>query len=70
MHSLSKRFGKFQAVDNLNISIYKDEIMCILGHNGAGKTTTINMLTGMLTPSSGDAEVLGYSLLADINDVR
>lgn len=48
MKGLTKTFGKFKAVDNLNLLIRKDEIMCLLGHNGAGKTTAINMLTGML----------------------
>ena len=48
MKGLTKTFGKFKAVDSLNLQIRKDEIMCLLGHNGAGKTTAINMLTGML----------------------
>lgn len=42
----------------------------MLGHNGAGKTTAINMLTGILEPSSGDANILGRSLISELNDVR
>lgn len=70
MKGLTKTFGKFKAVDNLNLQIRKDEIMCLLGHNGAGKTTAINMLTGMLQPTSGDAKILGNSLINDLTQVR
>lgn len=52
---LTKKFGKFTAVDHLTMSIKQNEIFTILGHNGAGKTTVMYMLTGMLNPSSGDA---------------
>ena len=70
MQGLTKTFGSFKAVDNLNLQIRKDEIMCILGHNGAGKTTAINMLTGMLKPTSGDARILGNSLINELTLVR
>ena len=56
-------FGKFKAVDDLNISIQEGEVFTLLGHNGAGKTTTISMLTGMLMPSKGDATLYGYSII-------
>jgi ABC-2 type transport system ATP-binding protein len=55
IENLTKKFGDFKAVDNLSFSIKEGEIFTILGHNGAGKTTAIFMLTGMLTPSNGDA---------------
>ena len=64
LQSLTKRFGKFTAVNNLTMSIKEGEIFTILGHNGAGKTTAIFMLTGMLKTSSGRAELYGN----DIND--
>jgi len=50
--------------------VYKNEIFTLLGHNGAGKTTAINMLTGMVQPTRGDAEILGRSLVSEINSVR
>ena len=54
----------------MNFNVYKNEIFTLLGHNGAGKTTAINMLTGMVQPSRGDAEILGRSLVNDISAVR
>lgn len=45
---LSKRFGSFVAVKNLNLKVYKGEITALLGHNGAGKTTTMGILTGKI----------------------
>ena len=45
---LTKTFGKFKAVSDLNLTVRENEIMALLGHNGAGKTTAINMVTGVL----------------------
>jgi len=59
---LSKKYGKIHAVKNLNIEIKKGEIFSLLGTNGAGKTTTIKMLSCILTPSSGDASVMGFHI--------
>ena len=64
---MTKRFGSFYAVKNLTFSIKKDEIMTLLGHNGAGKTTAIYMLTGVLSPTSGDAFVNGYSIANNLD---
>lgn len=50
---LTKKFGDFTAVENLNFSVFQNEIFGFLGPNGAGKTTTINMLTGLARPTSG-----------------
>ena len=66
---MTKRFGSFYAVKNLTFSIKKDEIMTLLGHNGAGKTTAIYMLTGVLSPTSGDAFVNGYSIANNLDKV-
>lgn len=55
--NLSKRFGKEQAVANLNLQIRKGEIYGFLGPNGAGKTTTIRMLLGLMKPSSGTIKI-------------
>lgn len=53
INNLVKNFDDVQAVKDLNLKIYKDQIFVLLGHNGAGKTTTISMITGMLQPSHG-----------------
>lgn len=52
--NMTKKFGSFKAVDNMNLSLYKDEIFCFLGHNGAGKTTSLNVLMGKESASEGD----------------
>jgi ABC-2 type transport system ATP-binding protein len=56
---LGKRYGKFNAVDHLDLRVKKGEIYGLLGPNGAGKTTTIKMLCGLLKISSGEAHVTG-----------
>ncbi|MDX9871737.1 MAG: ABC transporter ATP-binding protein [Clostridia bacterium] len=60
--NLTKHFGSFTAVSNLNISIRQGEIYGFLGPNGAGKSTAIRMLCGILAPSAGSAEILGFDL--------
>jgi ABC-2 type transport system ATP-binding protein len=57
---LSKQFGDLVAVNQLDLEIYSGEVFGFLGPNGAGKTTTLRMLTALLSPSSGTAEVLGH----------
>lgn len=59
---LTKKFGDFTAVDNVNLSVNRGEIFGFLGPNGAGKTTTIRMLTGVLKPTSGKVEILGLDM--------
>jgi ABC-2 type transport system ATP-binding protein len=59
---LVKRFGDFTAVNGVNFSIAPGEILGLLGANGAGKTTAINLLLGLITPSSGRIEVFGRDL--------
>jgi ABC-2 type transport system ATP-binding protein len=70
VNNLSKTFGKLKAVDNVSFEVKEGEIFGFLGPNGAGKTTTINMLTTLLKPSSGNAEVCGYDISKHANDVR
>jgi ABC-2 type transport system ATP-binding protein len=67
---LSKKFGDFTAVSNINLNIEKGEIFGLLGPNGAGKTTTIKMLATLLKPSSGFAEVWHRSVLKEQDAVR
>lgn len=58
------------AVDGLDLNMYTGQVTALLGHNGAGKTTTINMLTGLLKPTSGDANVMGASIVNQMSIVR
>ncbi|MCX8043826.1 MAG: ABC transporter ATP-binding protein [Desulfobacterota bacterium] len=68
--NLTKRFGKFVAVNNLTLSIRKGEIFGFLGPNGAGKSTTIRMLCGILEPTSGEGSVGGYSLIREPEKIK
>jgi len=67
---LTKKFGKFVAVDNLSFSICRGEVFGFLGPNGAGKSTTIRMLCGLLAPTSGKATVAGFDISRNPEDVR
>ena len=60
--NLTKVFGSFTAVDNISFEAKEGEILGFLGPNGAGKTTTMQMLLGLITPTSGSVEVFGKSL--------
>ena len=68
--NLTKRFGKFTAVDHLNLSIEEGEIFGLLGPNGAGKTTTLLMLTTVIKPSEGTAIVGGYDIKTEPDKAR
>lgn len=59
---LRKEYGKVTAVDGISFSINRHEIVGLLGPNGAGKTTTINMILGVLEPSSGSITIQGLDL--------
>jgi ABC-2 type transport system ATP-binding protein len=67
---LSKRFNGFLAVDNINLNVKAGEVMALLGPNGAGKTTTVRMLTSVLRPSNGWAQVAGYNVVEHPARVR
>lgn len=67
---LTKKFGDFVAVDDLNLSIEKGELFSILGLNGAGKTTTIKMLSCLILPSSGNAIILNKDLITDSQYIK
>jgi len=60
LFNLTKRFGNLVAVNDISLSIYKNEIFGLLGPNGAGKTTSINMICGLLSQSEGTIEFPGY----------
>lgn len=59
IHQLSKKFGRFTAVDNLSFSIQTGEVLGFLGPNGAGKSTTMRMIAGFLKPDTGYVEIFG-----------
>lgn len=67
---LTKKFGKFTAVNNISFNVKQGEIFGFLGANGAGKSTTIRMLIGILEPTSGDATVGGYSIMNQSDKVK
>ncbi len=67
---LTKKFGDFVAVDDLNLSIEKGELFSLLGLNGAGKTTTIKMLSCLILPSSGNAIILNKDLIKDSQYIK
>ncbi|MBU7022722.1 MAG: ATP-binding cassette domain-containing protein [Theionarchaea archaeon] len=68
--NLCKYFDGVKAVDGVTFSVGKGEIFGFLGPNGAGKTTTIDVLCTLLTPTSGEAEVNGYDVTKNPNEVR
>ncbi len=70
VNNLTKKFGAFTAVDNVNFTVKQGEIFGFLGANGAGKSTTIRMLIGVLEPTSGDALVGGHSIMKDPEMVK
>jgi ABC-2 type transport system ATP-binding protein len=70
IENLVKQFGDFVAVDHINLEIRKGEVFGFLGPNGAGKSTTIRMLCGLLTPTSGRAQVAGYDVGREPESVR
>jgi ABC-2 type transport system ATP-binding protein len=68
--NLTRVFGSFTAVDNVSFEVAKGEIFGFLGPNGAGKTTTIRILCGLLTPSSGEAWVSGWSVSTQYEEIK
>jgi ABC-2 type transport system ATP-binding protein len=70
VQGLTKKFGDFVAVNNVNFEVHRGEIFGFLGPNGAGKTTTIRMLLGLLTPTSGTAKVIGYDVVKENDTMR
>ena len=68
--SLTRRFGDFTAVQDVNLSIAPGQFYGFLGPNGAGKSTTIKMLTGLLAPTSGRMQILGLDLATHLVEVK
>lgn len=68
--NLTKRFGRFTAVNQVSIEVHRGEIFGFLGANGAGKTTMIRMLCGLLTPSAGTATVAGFDVYKQSESIK
>ena len=70
VNDLTKKFGKFTAVDGVSFSVHRGEIFGFLGANGAGKSTTIRMLCGLLPPTGGTARVAGFDIRTQPEEVK
>src|SRR5688572_10123947 len=70
VRGLSRRFGRFVAVNDLTFEVARGEIFGFLGSNGAGKSTTIRMLCGLLRPTSGTALIDGIDVSRDPEGVK
>ena len=60
--NVTKKYGKFKAVDNISFEVNDGEIIGLLGPNGAGKSTTMNILTGFIEPTQGEVIINGYNI--------
>jgi ABC-2 type transport system ATP-binding protein len=69
-HGLTRRFGKLTAVDHIDLAVPRSQIYGFLGPNGSGKSTSIRMLCGLLTPTEGEAEVLGHRVPGDAEALK
>lgn len=67
---LTKKYGGVAAVDNLNLTVEQGELFALLGVNGAGKTTTIKMFSCLIKPTSGDAVLLGNSIVSEPRTIK
>ncbi len=68
--NLTKKFGKFVAVDNISFEVGRGEIFGFLGANGAGKTTAMRMLCGLSKPTAGTGHVAGYDIEKNAEQVK
>jgi ABC-2 type transport system ATP-binding protein len=70
VRGLTKSYGPYRAINGLNFSVNKGEVVGFLGPNGAGKTTTMKIITGFMAPSAGEVKVAGYDVFADPIEVK
>ena len=63
LSGLVKKYGKFTAVDGIDLEVRKGELFGLLGPNGAGKTTSIRIIAGILRPTAGTVEVGGFDVV-------
>jgi daunorubicin resistance ABC transporter ATP-binding subunit len=69
-HGLTKRFGQFTAVEDLDLRVEIGTVVSLLGPNGAGKTTMVRMLATLLRPDAGSARIAGHDVVAEADRVR
>ncbi len=65
VENLKKKYGKIEAVNDLNLSVNKGELFGFIGPNGAGKTTTIKMLGGLIAPDAGSVKICGIDMIEE-----
>ena len=70
VRNLTKKFGRFTAVDNISFDVKKGEIFGFLGANGAGKTTAMRMLCGLSFPTSGTGSVAGFDVMTEAEEIK
>jgi ABC-2 type transport system ATP-binding protein len=70
VRDLTKAYGPHKAIDRLNFSVAKGEVVGFLGPNGAGKTTTMKIITGFMAPTSGEVKVAGFDVFEDPIEVK
>lgn len=70
VQNLTKRYGRFTALDSISFSASEGEILGFLGPNGAGKTTTMRILTGYMPPTDGTAHIAGFDVFDDSLELR
>ena len=68
--NLSKTYGDYKALNNLNLKLNKGEIFALLGQNGAGKSTTINIFLGFVKPTEGVAKINGISVVDHLEETK
>jgi ABC-type multidrug transport system ATPase subunit len=69
VRGLHKNYGSFNAVDNLDLDVYKGDVFGFLGPNGAGKSTTIRMLLSLIQPTAGSIKIFGKELASNRNEI-
>lgn len=70
VNELTRKFGSYTAVDRVSLTVRERDIFGFLGPNGSGKTTLIRMLCGILRPTSGEANVMGYDVVNESEEVK
>src|SRR5258707_12908893 len=70
VRELTKRYGKFVALDRLTLSVERGQILGFVGPNGAGKTTTIKILVGLARPTSGSASIAGANCVTEARKLK